>query len=72
MLIFIRINLSPVGEAHAILLHIQGCEFLIVAQGFLLFAGDAEEVSHLCIGFQLYRLACIQTCSAHRQNEAKM
>lgn len=67
----IRIILSPAGEAHSVLLHIQGRELLIVAQGFLLFAGDTEEVSYLCIGFQLYRLACVQTYSTKKRQMCK-
>lgn len=52
---------GPVCEAHAVLLHIQRGEFLVVPQTLLLLAGDSQVKTQHGVRLQLHRLTGIQT-----------
>lgn len=55
---------QPVSEAHAVLLHVQCGELLVVPQVLLLLAGDTQVEAQHAARLQLHRLAGVQTCDA--------
>lgn len=51
---------APVGEAHSVLLDVQGGELLVVPQTFLLLTRDSQVETQHGVGFQLHRLTRLQ------------
>lgn len=61
----------PVGEAHAVLLHVQRGELLVVPQTLLLLAGDSQVEAQHGVGLQLHRLTSVQTCRHKHKRETR-
>lgn len=51
----------PVGEAHPVLLDVQGGELLVVPQAFLLLTRDSQVETQHGVGLQLHRFTRLQT-----------